>query len=119
MNKNQLILSDKTSYRLAQIKGKTGLDTNIICRLAICISLNDSTIPNFNLYNTNGRELKKTEVFGEFEKIINALVKQKCYIDKFDCDKDFNNFLLGHLNRGIDIISNRVKKISDIKFLFE
>ena len=118
MSFNKLNISEKSSQRLSLLKGRTGLESNSICRLAICISLNDPSIPNPKLYDNKGRELNKHELFGDYEKLIIALIKQRCFIDGFNPKIDFKSQLLVHLNRGISIVANRVKNLSDIKNLF-
>ena len=118
MSFNELNISEKSSQRLSLLKGRTGLESSSICRLAICISLNDTSIPNPKQYDNKGRELNKHELLGDYEKLIIALIKQRCFIDGFNPEIDFKAQLLGHLNRGISIIANRVKNINDIKNLF-
>jgi len=115
----KVILAEKTSYQLSMLKGKTGLNNGPICRIALCLSLKDPSLPKFAHYDKKGREIDKTGFFQLYEREITALVKQRCYQDKFDLDNDLEKYLLGHLNRGIEILNSRIKKIEDLIYIFE
>ena len=82
VNFYRLRISEKATFRLNQLKGRTGLTPNILCRIAICYSLNDPPIPNPAEYDERGQELNRYTLTGEWDTFFIALVKERCIHDK-------------------------------------
>lgn len=116
MKLTRVNLDDNVSRRLNNLKGKTGLPQNILCRIGLMLSLTESSIPNLEKYNQNGLELKKDVLFGDYEPLILSLVKHRAYKDGIDIndDKLMLDYFLAHLNRGAEMLCNRVSSIKDI-----
>lgn len=110
-------ISEKATFRLNQLKGKTGLTPNILCRIAICYSLNDPTIPNPADYDEKGQELNRYTLTGEWDKFFIALVKERCIKDKLDPEGDLYDQLRAHLNRGVFGIFSQIKGLGDLHIL--
>ena len=112
-------ISEKATFRLNQLKGKTGLTPNILCRIAICYSLNDPTIPNPAEYDERGQELNRYTLTGEWDTFFIALVKERCIQDGLDPEKDLFNQLRAHLNRGVFGIVPQITGLGDVHLLLK
>jgi len=110
-------ISEKATFRLNQLKGKTGLTPNILCRIAICYSLNDPSIPNPEEYDEKGQELNRYTLTGEWDTFFIALVKERCIHDNLDPEKDLYDQLRAHLNRGVFGIFTQIKGLGDFHIL--
>lgn len=116
MKFNRIILDNQVSGKLSRLKGKTGLTPNILCRYGFILSLKDPTIPDINLYKQDGQELMRHVLFGNLDTILIALFKQRMHKDGFNLkdEKLMLDFLRGHLNRGVDLLYNKVKSLKDL-----
>ncbi|MCP1715517.1 DNA sulfur modification protein DndE [Methanocalculus alkaliphilus] len=119
MNFNRIRISEKATYRLSQLKGKTGLTPNILSRIAICYSLNDQTVPNPNDYDERGQELNRYTLTGEWDTFFIALVKERCIHDGLDPEKDLYHQLRAHLNRGVFGMYPQIKGLGDFQILLK
>jgi DNA sulfur modification protein DndE len=113
----RLRLSEKATFRLNQLKGRTGLTPNILSRIAICYSMNDPSIPNPDAYDERGMEMNRYSLTGEWDTFFIALVKERCIHDKMDPEKDLYDQLRAHLNRGVFGIFTQVKGLGDFHVL--
>jgi DNA sulfur modification protein DndE len=109
-------LSEESTKKLELLKKRTGLTPNILCRLALCVSLDKEGIPNANT-NSNGQEINRFTLNGEFDVFFISLVKQRCIEDKLDPETDFFKQYKLHTERGVDLIYNRLKYIGDLAVL--
>lgn len=119
MNFNRIRISEKATFRLSQLKGKTGLTPNILSRIAICYSLNDPTVPNPNDYDERGQELNRYTLTGEWDTFFIALVKERCIHDGLDPKNDLYHQLRAHLNRGVFGIYPQIKGLGDFQILLK
>jgi len=117
MNFNRIRISEKATFRLNQLKGRTSLTPNIISRIAICYSLNDPTIPNPDDYDEKGQEMNRFTLTGEWDTFFIALVKERCIHDGLDPEKDLYDQLRAHLNRGVFGIFPQIKSLGDFAVL--
>jgi len=110
--------TEEASKQLGMLKGKTGLTPNILARIGFCLSLNDPSIPDPNNFPPDGnREIERNVLFGQWEDLIVALLKERCKEDKID-ENDWPEHLKAHFNRGAMLLHKRVKNIEDIARLF-
>jgi DNA sulfur modification protein DndE len=110
-------ISINATTRLIQLKGRTGLTPNILSRIAICYSLNDSTIPNPEQYDEKGQEINRFTLTGEWDTFFIALVKERCIHDGLDPEEDLYDQLRAHLNRGVMGLFSRIKGLGDLHSL--
>jgi DNA sulfur modification protein DndE len=115
----RLRISEKATFRLNQLKGRTGLTPNILSRIAICYSLNDPSIPNPAEYDEKGQELNRYTLTGEWDTFFIALVKERCIHDKLDPEKDLYDQLRAHLNRGVFGIFPQIRGLGDFQILLK
>jgi len=117
VNFNRIRIGEKATNRLNQLKGRTGLTPNILCRIAICYSLNDPTTPNPDDFDERGMEMNRPTLTGEWDEFFIALVKERCIQDGLDPENDLYDQLRAHLNRGVFGIFSQIKELKDFSIL--
>lgn len=116
---NRIRISEKATFRLNQLKGRTGLTPNILSRIAICYSLNDPTIPNPDDYDERGQEINRFTLTGEWDSFFTALIKERCIRDGLDSENDLYDQMRAHLNRGVFGIFPQIKSLGDLHILLK
>ena len=112
-------LSQPEKDRLIRIKARTGIQNwNVLCRWALCWSLNEDTIPGgVDPQADSNVEMSWLTFAGEDHEIYEELIRVRCLNDGLGDDP---NILLKyfrlHLNRGINHYSSRdvLKSIHDL-----
>jgi DNA sulfur modification protein DndE len=103
--------------KLRYIKSKTGLSANIICRLGFCLSLEEpGAAQKLPADFKHGREINRYTLLGKHDELYIGLLKMKLTKDRIalkSLDLDF----IAHVHRGIELLSARIKTISDIGHL--
>ena len=119
MKFNRIILDKKISQKLSILKGRTGLTPNILCRFGLILSLKDLTVPDPSWYKQDGQELMRHVLLGDLDTILICLFKQRAYKDGVDLKDEKLLFELfrAHINRGAELLYNRVKKLEDFRNL--
>jgi DNA sulfur modification protein DndE len=85
MKLNRLRVCKEVDQRLSQLKAKTGLNPNLLCRIGFCLSLNDPTTPNPANYPPDGeREINRYTLTGEWDMLFVALLRERCAQDDPD-----------------------------------
>ena len=112
MSFNRLRISQDGTYRLRVLKGRTGLTPNILCRIAFCLSIREPEIPT-QLYDSDGQEINRYTLTGQWDSLYMALLKQKLTQDRTDHNQDYSHHFKQHIERGIILLYNRVKDLSD------
>ncbi len=118
-NFTRIKIGNDATLKLQTLKGRTGLTPNILCRIAICYSLNKTKITNLIPVDELGQEFNRHTLMGEYDSLIVALIREKCILDGLDPEKDFMMIFKSHLNNGIVAIYARIKNISDLANLLE
>lgn len=116
---NRIKISEDATKMLATLKSRTELTPNILCRIALCYSLNKKTVTDLTLPREDGQEFNKGTLFGENEVFYLSLIKERCKIDGYDPNKDFLKVFKIHLNNGIISLYSRVKSIDELTNLIE
>lgn len=115
----QIRLSNQAKDRLSRLKGKTSIKNwNILCRWALCYSLNENTIPmDIPIASDSNIEMSWYTFAGEYSEIYEALIKAWC-LDKGipTDDETLAKYLKLHLERGIAYLSgtNFIKSLDDL-----
>lgn len=113
MKFTRIKLPKQTTNRLATLKGRTGINPNVLIRYAILLSLKDKSDPIYEEQVCDGMELHRSVLLGSLDLIITALTLQRYakssqYPDAFTC-------LKAHIYRGVDILFAQCKELGDIK----
>ena len=114
---SRIRFSKEASEGLSKMKGRTGLTPNILCRIGFNMSLNDPNIPNPEHFPADGdREIEKQVLTGPWENMFFALLKEWAIKTNIK-DDDLLPYFKAHMNRGVLLLSKRVKSIKDFALL--
>lgn len=118
----QIKLSVQDKERLSRLKGKTGIQNwNILCRWALCVSLQEATIPvDMEQPADSNLEMSWMTFGGDNYKIYEALIKARCIRDNLPTDNvTLAKYFKLHLSRGISYLSgtNTIKNLDDLLLL--
>lgn len=114
MSFNKVRLSKDASVHLRTLKMRTGLNPNILSRLAFFVSLGESGIPDPRLYDEEGIEFNRYTLTGEWDVFFTSLLKERLIADGLDPSQDLVEHFKSHLNRGIMSLHTRVKGLGDL-----
>jgi len=114
---NRIRVSAEATNKLKVLKARTGLTPNILCRLALTISLGEPGLPNTSSYDEQGQEFNRYTLTGEWDQLFIALLKERLVQDDLDIALDLLPQFKGHLNRGVSLLYGRIKSLSDLQGL--
>ena len=73
----------EANIRLRTLKARTGITPNILCRVALCMSLEDPAVPDPKSYpEDSDREINRGVLFGDEEDLLTALTRQRLLEDE-------------------------------------
>ncbi len=113
MRFTKIRLTKDASNRLRFLAGRTSLTPNLLCRMGFCLSLEEPKIPNPNEFAEEEREFNRYTLLGEYDALYIALLQQRLHRDGLDSDELEDHFR-AHLNRGISLLQQRVRNVSDL-----
>jgi len=120
MQLNRIRVSEDVDQKLRNLKAKTGLTPNLLCRIGFCLSLNEIEIPNPKMYDEKStRELNRYTLTGPWDSLFVALLTHRCYKDGLNVPEDLDEQFRAHINRGVILLFQRVKSINDLCRLVE
>lgn len=120
MKLTRLRVCHEVDQRLVNLKARTGLTPNLLCRIGFCLSLNDPAVPNPELYPPDSdRELNRYTLTGEWDSFFVALLRERCAYDGLDLEHELEDQFRAHVNRGVLLLYNRVKHLSDLSRLVQ
>jgi len=112
-------LSKDGTSKLHKLKNKTGITPNISCRIALCMSLEEKNIPSLELYySEEGQEINKHTFLGDISDELLSLFLFWCSENNVEFE-EYYKYLIANINRGIELLTNRVKNLSDFSILCE
>ena len=118
MKLSRLRVCKEVDQRWIHLKGRTGLTPNLLCRLGFCLSLNDPTVPDPNMYPPDSdREINRYTLTGEWDMLFICMLKERCIHDGIDLEQHLEDQFRAHVNRGVLILFNRLKNISEVSRL--
>ena len=108
-------LGEGVDFRLRNLKARTGLTPNLLCRLGFCFSLDQPGIPDIALYEGGRpREFNRYTLTGQWDPLFFALLRQRLLRDGLDFDRDAEAQFRAHISRGVYLLSQRLKRPSDV-----
>jgi DNA sulfur modification protein DndE len=120
MQLNRIRVSEEVDQRLRSLKSKTGLTPNLLCRIGFCLSLREPTIPYAKDYDEgSAREFNRYTLTGQWDALFIALLTERCYQDGLSLPESLDDQFMAHLNRGILLLFQRMKHLSDLSRLIE
>jgi len=112
---NRIYVGPEIDNRLRVLKARTGLTPNLICRLGFCLSLSEPGIPDLKLYEDGqAREFNRYTLTGQWDLFFFSLLRERIVQDGLDIKKDLEDQFKAHLNRGVMLLYQRIKKLEDI-----
>lgn len=106
-------LSIRAQNHYGQLKHKTGLPINVLARFGIVLSLNDSSIPNPDMYDEKGMELLPHTLYGKNEKMYAAMFQYRLRHDGLDYERYGDRMIRAHVNRGAGMLFPRLDRLED------
>lgn len=114
MKFNRMRFSKEASQSLNRMKGRIGVNWNVLCRIGFCISLNDPTEPYIADYKADGEiEIDRKILVGNEEELYFALLRQR-YLDTGLTEPELFDYFKAHMNRGVIFLSKRIGNIRDL-----
>lgn len=112
---NRITVGKETDQRLRNLKARTGLTPNLLCRLGFCLSLAEPGIPDAQLFTDgNAREFNRYTLTGQWDSFFFALLRERLHQDALDVEADLEFQFKAHLNRGVALLSQRLKSVADL-----
>jgi len=103
---------------LRTLKARTGITPNLLCRVALCLSLEEPGVPDPGQYpEDSDREINKPTLLGDYETLFTALAVQRTAQDGLD-PTQLDAQLRAHIHRGITTLTGRVRGLSDLPSAF-
>lgn len=117
MKLSRLRVGEEASRQLTQLKSRTGLTPNILCRIGFCLSINDPTIPNPEDYlPSSEREIDRHTLTGPWDSLFVAFIQTRCVQDNIPLDKTAEQFK-AHIDRGVALLFKRIRSLQDLALL--
>jgi DNA sulfur modification protein DndE len=104
----RLRTSKMVEEKLKSLQASTNLTPNILSRLAVSLSLKDSSLPELELPDYNGLEFNRNTLTGEHDYVFKALITQHAQKELSDEDY-FPSLFNAHLQRGISLLESEYK----------
>lgn len=115
---NRIHIGKETDQRLRNLKSRTGLTPNLLCRIGFCLSLAEPGIPDAQLYaDGNVREFNRYTLTGQWEIFFFSLLRERLQQDGLDVEANLEPQFKAHLNRGVTLLSQRIKTVADLTTL--
>lgn len=115
MQLNRIYVSEQVDIRLRNLKAKTGLTPNLLCRIGFCLSLAEPGVPDLALYpEGQTREFNRYTLTGQWDTLFFALLRERLVQDGLDRETELETQFKAHLNRGVMLLSTRIKSIDDL-----
>lgn len=120
MRLNRIRVCQEVDQRLRHLKARTGVTPNLLCRLGFCLSLNEPSIPDPDAYPEDSeREFNRYTLTGQWDSLFAALLAQRLHQDGLDMQAEFERHFKAHLNRGVLLLYQRVKTLTDLGHLVQ
>ncbi len=107
---NRVHISKRATDLLKQIKSKTGVTPNILCRMALTLSLEENHKANPHGTDLNGSEFNLPTLLGDATTLYEALIRQ--FHGNINA-KEAQLILAAHIDNGVDKLK-RAKSPSDL-----
>ncbi len=115
MTLSRIYVGEEVDLRLRNLKARTGLTPNLLCRLGFCLSLAEPGIPDPQLYmDGQVREFNRYTLTGQWDSFFFALLRERLVQDGLDVEKDLEAQFKSHLSRGVQLLYQRLKSLPDL-----
>ncbi len=115
MRFNKLKISADASSRLRSLRQRTGLTPNLLCRVAIMLSLEEGAIGHPAVIDDGGQEFNAYTLTGDYNGLMAAMLR---FVEENGGEQLDNDELIlrlrAHIQRGVAILSVRAKGPADV-----
>lgn len=112
---NRIYVSQEVDLRLRNLKARTGLTPNLLCRLGFCLSLSEPGIPDVKLYGEeHAREFNRYTLTGQWDLFFFSLLRERVLEDGLDVETDLEDQFKAHLSRGVLLLFRRLKNLENL-----
>ena len=108
---SKMKLSVKATSDLDEMANNLDLRRNVVCRIAIGVSLRDRTPPDLDDSDYGGLEFNKPTIVGTDEQVLMALLTQH-FNKKIDAEDFFSTYIRAEIIRGLSIMVSDYHKIN-------
>lgn len=117
MHYSKLRISTDATSKLRYLRQRTGLTPNLLCRMAIMVSMEEGSLGQMPMPDEGGSEFNAYTLTGEYGALFAALlrwVEEGAAPDAPLSNGELLNRLRGHIHRGVGILSVRMKSPADV-----
>lgn len=108
---SKMKLSVKATSDLDEMANNLDLRRNVVCRIAIGMSLRDCTPPDLDDSDYGGVEFNKPTIIGTDEQILMALLTHH-FNKKIDAEDFFSTYVRAEIIRGLSMMVSEYRKIN-------
>lgn len=104
--------------KMRTLSARTGVTPNLLARLGFCLSLEETGNPADPFESEGeGRVINRNTLLGDYDSVYVALlrtwVERNCRGQSVD-QAHFNKLFVGHMNRGFELVSARIRNLPDL-----
>ncbi len=117
MHYSKLRISGDATSKLRSLRQRTGITPNLLCRMAIMLSLEEGPLGGAAIPDEDGSEFNAYTLTGEYGALVAALlrwVEDDRASDVELTNEDLLDRLRGHIHRGVGTLSVRSKSPADL-----
>lgn len=112
---NRIYVSEEIDLRLRNLKARTGLTPNLLCRLGFCLSLAEPGVPDPQLYaDGQAREFNRYTLTGQWDLFFFSLLRERLLQDDLDPEMELEPQFKAHISRGVLLLYQRLKNLEDL-----
>lgn len=117
MRFNKVKISADAASRLRYLRQRTGLTPNLLCRIAVMLSLEEGPVGLNRAPDEQGQEFNAYTLTGDYNGLIEAMIRfveeAEGGADRLDNEEILARFR-SHLHRGVSTLSVRAKSPADV-----
>lgn len=113
----RVAFTSEADVTLKMLKARTGITPNVLCRMALSLSLAESGRPRrIERDGPPAREINRYTLMGEYDVVFVSLLR--CRVDQdgvpsSELDEEF----VAHVHRGIQLLGGRLRSLQDLDAL--
>ena len=111
-------LSEAASRNLDEMANVLSLRRNVVCRIAIGVSLREEDPPAIDKADSNGTEFNKPTILGTDEPVLTALISQH-FGTRIDPEDFFSRYVRAEITRGLETMVREYRTINSPVEYFE
>ena len=117
MHYRKLKISSDATSKLRSLRQRTGITPNLLCRMAVMISLEEGPLGGAAIPDEDGSEFNAYTLTGEYSALIAALLRwvEEGQSGESELSDDaLLDRLRGHIHRGVGTLAVRAKSPADL-----